>query len=176
MTRFTDQGVSFACILLAGVTLAACTPDAPPVVEAPPAVEAPAAPMVEPASSDPAKYKPAPDGEITVATPAPGARVTSPLTAEGSAINTWFFEGQFVAELMVDGEVIATAPAMQAGDTSWVDPGPVQFRAELAFTVTKDTAAELILSEDMPEYVDAENDIRGPARSVRIPVVLAPAG
>jgi hypothetical protein len=127
------------------------------------------------ATSDAAKYKPAPEGEINVTGPASGARVSSPLVAEGTAINTWFFEGQFVAELVADGEVLVQAPAMQAGDTSWTDPSPVKFRAELAFSVTKETQAELILSEDMPEYIDAENDIRGPARSVRIPVVLVPA-
>lgn len=157
------------------LVLAACAPEQKPP-------EAPVAPaMIEPempddiANSDAAKYKPAPEGEITVTGPAAGARVTSPLIAEGTAINTWFFEGQFVAELVADGEVLVQAPAMQAGDTNWTDPGPVNFRAEMAFEVTQETQAELILSEDMPEHIDVENDIRGPARSVRIPVVLVPA-
>jgi hypothetical protein len=43
-----------------------------------------------------------------VSLPLAGARVTSPLIAEGVAINNWFFEGQFVAELVVDGEVMAS--------------------------------------------------------------------
>jgi hypothetical protein len=157
------------------IALAACTPEqeAPAVADAPVAVE----PQVpdDIASSDAAKYKAAPDGEITVTGPVAGARITSPLVAEGSVINDWMFEGQFVAELVVDGEVIGQAPAMQAGDTNWTDPGPVQFRAEIPFEVSAETQAELILSEDMPEYIDAENDIRGPARSVRIPLVLVPA-
>ena len=164
-----------ASLAVSVMLLAACAPEQK-------APEAPVTPeAVEPqmpddiATSDAAKYKPAPEGEINVTGPASGARVSSPLVAEGTAINTWFFEGQFVAELVADGEVLVQAPAMQAGDTSWTDPGPVKFRAELAFSVTKETQAELILSEDMPEYIDAENDIRGPARSVRIPVVLVPA-
>lgn len=157
------------------LVLAACAPEqkAPETPVAPEAVE-PQMPD-DIANSDAAKYKPAPEGEITVTGPAAGARVTSPLIAEGTAINDWFFEGQFVAELVADGEVLVQAPAMQAGDTSWTDPGPVNFRAELAFSVTQETQAELILSEDMPEHIDVENDIRGPARSVRIPVVLVPA-
>jgi Immunoglobulin-like domain of bacterial spore germination len=158
---------------LALLLLSACAPAAaPPKEPEAPVVETPVAPA--PVAGDAEKYKAAPAGEITVASPAAGARVTSPLVAEGSAINSWFFEGQFVAELVVNGEVLAQAPAMQAGDKSWTDPGPVGFKAELAFEVTKETNAELILSEDMPEFIDEANDIRGPARSVRIPVVLLP--
>lgn len=163
-----------AALSVSLIVLAACAPEQKPAAapEAPPVAETPVAPA---ATSDAAKYKPAPAGEITVASPVAGARISSPLIAEGVAANTWFFEGQFVAELVADGEVIVMGPAMQAGDTNWTDPGPVNFRAELIFTVTQETPAELILSEDMPEYIDEANDIRGPARSVRIPVVLAPA-
>jgi len=164
-----------ATLAVSLLVLAACAPEqqTPPAPAAPEAVE----PQVpdDIANSDAAKYKPAPDGEITVTGPAAGARVASPLIAEGTAINDWFFEGQFVAELVANGEVLVQAPAMQAGDTNWTDPGPVNFRAEMAFSVTRQTQAELILSEDMPEHIDIENDIRGPARSVRIPVVLVPA-
>ena len=157
---------------LALLLLSACTPEAaPPKEPEAPAVETPAQPA---AAAETGKYKPAGAGEITVAAPVSGARVTSPLVATGSAINDWFFEGQFVAELVVDGQTLVQAPAMQDGDKSWTDPGPVGFKAELAFAVTKETNAELILSEDMPEFIDEANDIRGPARSVRIPVVLLP--
>ncbi len=155
---------------LAALLLSACAPEAaPPKEPEAPVVETPVAP-----SADASKYKAAPAGEITVVSPVSAARATSPLVAEGSAINDWFFEGQFVAELVVDGEVLSQAPAMQAGDKNWTDPGPVGFKAELAFDVTRETSAELILSEDMPEFIDEANDIRGPARSVRIPVVLLP--
>ncbi len=166
MTRY----VAFACL-----ALVACAPETRP--PEPPAAAGQAAPAVAPQTADAgdaAKYKPAPEGELTLRAPLAGARVTSPLVAEGVAINNWFFEGQFVAEIAVDGEVIVQAPAMQAGDRSWTDPGPVGFRAELSFDVTKEQNAELILSEDMPAYIDDANDIRGPARSVRIPLVLVP--
>ena len=160
--------------LIALVALSACAPEPKPP-EAPPAVEQVSPDVAPPATpSDAMKYKPAPEGEITVASPLAGARVSSPLVAEGVAINNWFFEGQFVAELVVDGEVITMAPAMQSGDKNWTDPGPVQFKAELTFDVTHDTNAELILSEDMPEMINPDTDERGPARSVRIPVVLVP--
>lgn len=151
---------------IALLLLGACAPEAAP----PKAAEA--APDATPTEAE--HYKPAPAGEITVASPASGARISSPLVVEGTAINNWFFEGQFMSELVVDGEVLAQAPATQAGAKSWTDPGPVGFRAELAFMVTTETNAELILSEDMPDFIDAESDERGPARSVRVPVVLLP--
>lgn len=159
--------VAFACI-----ALAACAPEAKPP-ETPVPAEQPAVTQQAPAG-DAAKYKPAEPGEIAVKMPLAGARVTSPLIAEGIANNDWFFEGQFVAEILVNGKVIAQAPAMQSGDKSWTDPGPVEFRAELPFDVTQEQNAELILSEDMPEFIDEANDIRGPARSVRISIVLLP--
>jgi hypothetical protein len=155
---------------VACLALAACTPGQKAAETAPYAHPEVAAP--EPTAA--AKYIPAPAGEIKVKTLVTGSRVTSPLIVEGTAINDWFFEGQFVAELVVDGEVIVQAPAMQAGDKNWTDPGPVGFKAELAFDVTKETRAELILSEDMPQPIKENSDERGPARSVRIPVVLVP--
>ena len=154
---------------LAFLVLAACTPEKPLETPQPEQAEAPA-----PDVAASAKYIPAPAGEITVKGLVSGARVTSPLTVEGTAINDWFFEGQFVAELVVDGEAIVLAPAMQAGATSWTDPGPVDFKSELSFDVAKETSAELILSEDMPQPISDDSDVRGPARSIRIPVVLVP--
>lgn len=159
---------AFALLLLS-----ACTPQAaPPQEAAAPAVETPAPPPVTAEVGTSGRYKPAPAGDITVKSPVAGARVSSPLIVEGTAVNNWFFEGQFVAELVVKGQTLIQAPAMQAGDKSWTDPGPVGFRAEMTFSVSENTEAELILSEDMPEFIDEANDIRGPARSIRIPVVL----
>ena len=106
-----------ASLAVSVMLLAACAPEqkAPEAPVTPEAVEPQMSDDI--ATSDAAKYKPAPEGEINVTGPASGARVSSPLIAEGTAINTWFFEGQFVAELVADGEVLVQAPAMQAGDT-----------------------------------------------------------
>jgi hypothetical protein len=156
--------------IVACLSLAACTPGQKAAETAPYAHPEVTASAPAPA----AKYIPAPAGEIKVKTLVTGSRVTSPLIVEGTAINDWFFEGQFVAELVADGEVIVQAPATQAGDKNWTDPGQVGFRAELAFDVAKETKAELILSEDMPQPINDNSDERGPARSVRIPVVLVP--
>jgi hypothetical protein len=105
---------------------------------------------------------------VMVSTPASNARVTSPLTVEGTAPGDWFFEAQFPARLTgADGAAIAEAPALSQSD--WMTEAPVPFRATLRFSVTQDTPAILILQEDMP----ADN---AQPREMRIPVVLTPAG
>ena len=155
--------------------LAACTPEAPPAAPEP-TPEQVEAPVTTPAATALAANEiPAPAGEITVTSPAPGARVTSPLVVEGVASNTWFFEGVFPAELAFEGEVITQGPAEQQAPDNWTNPGPVKFKATLTFDVTKEQPAELILREDMPRPVSPDSDEPGPARTLRIPVVLAPA-
>ena len=80
--------------------------------------------------------------------PSEGARVSSPLTLEGTAPNDWYFEGQFLAKLIgADGAIIAEAPALP--QTDWQKPGPVAFVADLVFEVAADTPATLVLQEDM---------------------------
>lgn len=159
---------AFACL-----ALPACAPEAnPPETPAAPAIATPVAPA--PSVALAADEIPAPAGEITVSSPVTGARVTSPLIIEGTAINTWMFEGVFPAELAVDGEVVAQVPAQQQAPDNWTNPGPVRFRAELTFSVTEEKNAVLILKEDMPRPASPDSDEPGPARTLRIPVVLAP--
>ena len=138
-------------ILGAALVLTACSqPDAS---QAPPAAEAPA------------DAAPAPETVTdlaTVTTPASGARVTSPLRVSGVAPADRFFENQFPVRLVgADGEDIAFAPATPR--TSWTDPGPKEFDAEITFDVTG--PATLVLEEDMPGE-DVE------PRRVSIPVIL----
>jgi hypothetical protein len=104
--------------------------------------------------------------DLRIETPAPDARIISPLTASGVANNSWYFEAVFPARLMAqDGTVIAEAPAIAASD--WMAPGDVPFNVEMAFTVDAETHATLVLEEDMPGEGNEP-------RQVRIPVVLVP--
>ncbi len=161
---------AFACLALAG-----CAPEAAPPVATAPEAAAPAEPalVVQPALA--AGEIPAPAGEINVSSPAAGVRVTSPLVVEGTALNTWMFEGVLPVELEVDGQVIAQGPAQQQAPDNWTNAGPVRFKAELTFSVTEEKSAVLILREDMPRPVSADSDEPGPARTLRIPVTLVPA-
>jgi len=159
------------CVIL-GLAVSACTPPGEPPELPPPAEQA------APAAGNPGGH----GGEITVApgdlmitAPVAGARVASPLVVQGVAINSFFFEGVFPAELVVDGEVIAQAPAEQQAPDNWTTPGPVNFKATLTFDVSKETSAELVLREDMPAPASPDSDVAGPARTARIPIVLVPA-
>ena len=114
------------------------------------------------------EQEPAPPhgGQIVIETPQAGLNARSALALQGAAPNQWCFEAQFPAILVgEDGRVIAEAPAR--AETDWTEPGDVRFRAQLAFVVTEQTPATLVLQEDMPSGLSGE-------REVRIPVVLSP--
>lgn len=131
--------------MFAALALGACSP---PPAEAPP--ETPPSSVVT----------------IVVATPAAGARVTSPLRVEGTAPGDWFFESIFPAELHgADGAVIAQAPAQAQRD--WMTEAPVPYVAEFTFSVTRETQATLVLREDMPSGLPGQ-------REISVPVVLVP--
>ncbi|MFT3725843.1 MAG: Gmad2 immunoglobulin-like domain-containing protein [Hyphomonadaceae bacterium] len=156
-----------------GLMLAACAPEAkPPEQAAAPAVEPAPQPAVAPLAAD---EIPAPAGEITMTSPVSAAKVTSPLAVEGVVANSWMFEGVFPVELAIDGEVISQAPAQQQALDNWTNPGPVRFKAVLTFDVAEEKNAVLILKEDSPKPASPDSDVPGPARTLRIPVVLVPA-
>ncbi len=137
---------------LSALALAACTP--PANTEAP-------------AQSAETAAREALSDLASVAAPAEGARVTSPLSVTGVAPANWYFENQFPVRLLdAQGEVIAEAPAHPR--VNWTaNAEPKEFDAELSFTVSADTPATLVLQEDMPG--DGETP-----REVRLPVTLAP--
>jgi hypothetical protein len=122
------------------------------------------------ACSPPANEERAPAPAIELATvdaPVANARVTSPLMISGSAPASWYFEEQFDAVLIGDdGTVFAQAPARASGDGDGIKP----FTGEIAFTVSADTPATLLLQEQ------STGDDDGSQAEVRVPVVLTPAG
>ncbi len=158
--------------------LAACQPQATPDTPAAPAQTAeqaapspaPQAPVDE--DTKPTETKPAPAGSVKLTSPLANAKVTSPVTIEGSADSSFFFEAVFPVELVADGKVIARGPAQAV--TDWTAGGQVKFKAELEFIIAKETNAELVLSEDMPEPKSPDSDEAGPSRAVKIPLVLVP--
>lgn len=157
-------------LVVAVLALAACTPATEPVQQ--PVAPAPPEVAIEPALM--VDEIPAPNGEITVTGVQAEARVTSPLVVEGLVKSDWIFEGQFPAKIEVDGKAIAEAPAMYELPQDGSYPETMKFRAELSFKVTADTPATLVLQEDMPAPLSAGSDVAGPARTLRIPIVLLP--
>lgn len=103
----------------------------------------------------------------TVDAPASGARVASPLAVSGAAPAAWYFEEQFDTYLMADdGTVLSQAQARAQSPGEGARP----FSAELAFTVTSDTPATLVLQEQSMGEDQSE------PLEVRVPLVLTPAG
>lgn len=101
--------------------------------------------------------------QIKVTKPLPDQFVESPLTIEGEARGTWFFEATFPVKLLdVKGEVIASNPAQAQDD--WMTEDFVLFKAELIFEKPSTDTGILILKEDNPSGLP-ENDA-----SIEIPV------
>lgn len=152
-------------VLMTLAILGACTPqDAPP--------QAPAEAARQPGLLD--AEIPAPAGEIRLTGVTSQTRVTSPLAIEGLVKADWVFEGQFPTWIEVDGMKVAEAPARHVLPEDGSYPDPLSFNAELVFDVTKETPATLVLQEDMPQPVAPDTDEAGPARTLRIPIVLVP--
>lgn len=138
---------------LLAAALTACSPPATPEPETP---------------AQPAASASAPSEQlVTVGAPQSGARVTSPLRVSGVAPANWYFENQFPVRLLDPrGAVIAEAPAHP--DVNWTENAePKVFALDLPFQVNTETAAMLVLQEDMPGEGETP-------REVRIPVVLLP--
>lgn len=131
--------VALACLLVA------CAGSPPPIEE--PA----AAPVTAPHAD-----------RIRVASPAPGALVTSPLRVTGEARGSWYFEADFPLELLdSDGNVLARHYARARGE--WMTNDFVPFEGELPFTPPATPEGALVLrranASGLPEH-DAELRVR----------------
>ncbi len=103
-----------------------------------------------------------PAAGVIVQSPLPGARVTSPLIATGTAPEFWYVEQQFGQELILeDGGNIGRG---QRGPQRREDGS---FRLEVRFNVASETPATLVLREDMPPMMredDSRQKSAGPQR------------
>lgn len=102
--------------------------------------------------------QPEQNDQIRVDLPLPEMEVFGTFTVAGSARGSWFFEGQFPAQVIDEkGDNIAMVTAIAQGD--WMTNDFVQFRAEFNFEVTKEQDATLILKKDNPSGLP-ENDAK----------------
>lgn len=103
--------------------------------------------------------------QIKVTKPLPNQLVESPLTIEGEARGTWFFEATFPVKLMdADGGLVAIHFAQAQGE--WMTEDFVLFKAELIFEKPSTDTGILILEKDNPSGLP-ENDA-----SIEIPVIF----
>ncbi|OGJ64213.1 hypothetical protein A3C37_04855 [Candidatus Peribacteria bacterium RIFCSPHIGHO2_02_FULL_53_20] len=104
--------------------------------------------------------------DVRVSEPQPAVVVKSPLTVQGEARGTWYFEGSFPVRLVDDhGEQIGIGIAQAEGE--WMTTDFVPFTVVVAFVTDAETG-ELVLEKDNPSGL-AEH-----AAEVRIPVRFAP--
>ncbi|MFA6529075.1 MAG: Gmad2 immunoglobulin-like domain-containing protein [Candidatus Gracilibacteria bacterium] len=100
--------------------------------------------------------------DITVSQPQSNATISSPLTVEGEAKGTWFFEASFPAKLIDSNGTVIAQDLMQA-KSDWQTEDLVEFEGTIEFT-TDATEGELVLQKDNPSGLP-ENDAE-----IRIPV------
>lgn len=94
--------------------------------------------------------------DITVSTPQPNDTISSPLTVEGEARGSWFFEGSFPITLTDNsGNSIAQSTAVAQGE--WMTEDYVPFVGEIYFE-TDETEAILVLEKDNPSDLPENAD------------------
>ena len=102
---------------------------------------------------------------IRATSPKPGTTITSPLTIEGEARGTWYFEASFPIKLLdATGTEIATGHAEAQGDpatgeVNWMTEDFVPFKATLEFTAPeKMFKGTLVLQKDNPSGLPEHDD------------------
>lgn len=95
---------------------------------------------------------------ITIDSPRPNAEITSPMTIEGKARGTWYFEASFPIELQNEaGVVIAIAPAQ--AQSEWMTENFVPYKLELSFpSQPAGSKGKLILKKDNPSGLPEHDD------------------
>lgn len=96
---------------------------------------------------------------IRITYPRPGTAISSPLTIQGEARGTWFFEASFPVTLTDwDGLIIAEGYASAEGD--WMTENFVPFTATLTFTKPDlyQERGTLILHKDNPSGLPEHDD------------------
>ncbi len=98
------------------------------------------------------------DSKVKLASPQPGALVTSPLQVSGQAVGQWYFEASFPITLLdANGKILVQTHAQAQSD--WMTTSFVPYLATVNFeTPTTDTGT-LVLHKDnasgLPEHDDS---------------------
>lgn len=105
------------------------------------------------------------NADVIVSYPAENQIISSPLSIEGKARGTWFFEASFPIKLLdKDGNVIAAAIAEAQGE--WMTEDFVPFKAKLSWNSLTQMSGTLIFEKDNPSGL-LEN-----AKEFRLPIII----
>lgn len=95
--------------------------------------------------------------------PLTGQLVTSPLTVEGAARGSWFFEASFPVILLgAGGDTLAIKPAQAQGE--WMTSNFVPFKVVLDFTATGDSATLVLKKDNASGLPEHDDELRLPLR------------
>lgn len=93
---------------------------------------------------------------ISVSTPNQNQVVASPLSIEGEARGSWYFEASFPIKIVdANGKILGTTIAQAQGD--WMTDNYVPFKAQLTFAASSTNQGELILEKDNPSGLPSGN-------------------
>ena len=107
--------------------------------------------------------------EVVIIQPKINDLVTSPLKIHGTALSSWFFEGQLVILLNDDkNNVLANGIGQEDTPGSWTQGGMVSFTSDLKFT-TSAKSGYLVIKNDNPSGLP-ENQ-----KEYRIPIKFSPS-
>ncbi len=85
--------------------------------------------------------------EVLLSEPQPNQTVSSPLTVEGRARGSWFFEAVFPVELIDNqGKILGQSYAQAQSD--WMTADFVPFMAAINYTAEATTTGKLVLKND----------------------------
>jgi hypothetical protein len=94
---------------------------------------------------------------IRVSLPAVNQVVGSPLSIEGEARGTWYFEASFPIKIVdANGKVLGSAIAQAQSD--WMTEDFVPFKAQLSFSVPSTETGILIFKKDNPSGLPEHDD------------------
>lgn len=101
---------------------------------------------------------------IELRTPLPNTIIQSPLSVEGRARGSWFFEASFPVYLLdAAGDTVAVIPATAQGE--WMTTEFVTFKTTLSFTAPASPTGTLILAKDNPSGLpEHAGELRVPIR------------
>ncbi len=109
---------------------------------------------------------------IRVTTPTPQSTVSSPITIEGTARGTWFFEGSFPVSIVNwDGLIVGEGTATAEGE--WMTEDFVPFTASITYTIDPQTPynrGAVILKKDNPSGLPVHDD------AIEVPVFFQEIG
>ncbi len=112
---------------------------------------------------------------IKITSPRPNASIQSPLTVEGQARGTWYFEASFPIQLKdANGKVITLVPESGTPGTmipvqaqgDWMTENFVPFKVKFSFAKPATATGTLILLKDNPSGLPENDD------SLIVPVVF----